>query len=76
MDIMDEKISEQIEVVRKKSKEVEIARNKLNTLMQERKMHETLKENKFEEFKQEINAEESKETDQVVTYQFSNNTEE
>ncbi len=77
MDIMDEKIEEQIEVVREKSKEVEKARVKLNTVMQERKMHEKLKENKFEEFKQEINAEEAKETDQVVSYQYNNkNTEE
>ena len=72
MDIMDEMIESQIEVVREKSKEVEKARNKLNTVMQERKMHEKLKENKFEEFKQEINAEEAKETDQVVSYQYNN----
>ncbi len=72
MDIMDEKIAEQIEVVREKSKDVEKARAKLNTVMQERKMHEKLKENKFEEFKREINAEEAKETDQVVSYQYNN----
>lgn len=72
MDIMDEMIMAQVEVVREKSKEVEKARNKLNTVMQERKMHEKLKENKFEEFKQEINAEEAKETDQVVSYQYNN----
>lgn len=72
MDIMDEMIAQQIEVVREKSKEVEKARAKLNSVMQERKMHEKLKENKFEEFKQEINAEEAKETDQVVSYQYNN----
>lgn len=72
MDILDEMIMAQTEVVREKSKEVEKARQKLNTVMQERKMHEKLKENKFEEFKQEVNAEEAKETDQVVSYQFNN----
>ena len=72
MDIMDEMIVAQNEVIREKSKEVEKARNKLNTVMQERKMHEKLKENKFEEFKQEINEAEAKETDQVVSYQFNN----
>ncbi len=72
MDIMDEMIMAQIDVVREKSRDVEKARNKLNTLMQERKMHEKLKENKFEEFKQEINAQEAKETDQVVSYQYNN----
>ncbi len=71
MDIMDELIDRQNEVVREKSKELERARIKLNTVMQERKMHEKLKENKFEEFKQEINAQEAKETDQVVSYQFN-----
>jgi flagellar FliJ protein len=40
--------------------------------MQERKMHEKLKENKFEEFRKEINAQEAKETDQVVSYQYNN----
>ena len=72
MDIMDEMIVAQNEVIREKSKEVEKARNNLNTVMQERKMHEKLKENKFEEFKQEINEAEAKETDQVVSYQFNN----
>ena len=72
MDIMDEMIVAQNEVIREKSKEVEKARNKLNTVRQERKMHEKLKENKFEEFKQEINEAEAKETDQVVSYQFNN----
>lgn len=72
MDIMDELIAGQAEVVREKSKELEKARIKLNTVMQERKMHEKLKENKFEEFKQEINAQEAKETDQVVSYQYNN----
>ena len=65
MDIMDEMIMAQIEVVREKSNDVELARNKLNSLMQERKMHEKLKENKFEEFKQEINEQEAKETAQI-----------
>lgn len=72
MDIMDEMIYAQNEVIKEKSKEVERARHKLNTVMQERKMHEKLKENKFEEFKQEINEAEAKETDQVVSYQFNN----
>lgn len=76
MDIMDEMIAQQIDVVRDKSKEVEKARARLNAVMQERKMHEKLKENQFEDFKREINAEEAKETDQVVSYQYNNkNTE-
>lgn len=72
MDIMDEMIHDQNEIIKEKSRDVEKARHKLNTVMQERKMHEKLKENKFEEFKQEINEAEAKETDQVVSYQFNN----
>lgn len=69
--IFNIKIEEQTEVVRKKSKELEKARAKLKQVMQERKMHEKLKEKQFEEFVQEINDQEKKETDQVVSYQYN-----
>jgi len=69
--ILDIKIDEQTEIVRKRSKELEKARIKLSQVMQERKMHEKLKEKQFEEFVQEINYQEKKETDQVVSYQFN-----
>ena len=71
MDIMDELIVLQNEEVKKKSKELEKARQKLNQIMQERKMHEKLKEKKFEEFLVEINAAENKETDEVVSFQYN-----
>lgn len=71
IDIMDIKISEQQELVRKRSKELEKARAKLQQVMQERKMHEKLKEKQFDEFIQEINEQEKKETDQVVSYQYN-----
>lgn len=35
-------------------------------------MHEKLKEKKFDEFKQELNATEKRETDEVAGYQFTN----
>lgn len=71
IDVMDDMIATQLEIVRIKSRELEKARQKLNELMQERKMHERLKEKKFEEFLVELNAQESKETDEVVSYQFN-----
>lgn len=71
MDIMDEMIYQQNEEVKKKSKELEKARQKLNQIMQERKMHEKLKEKKFDEFLTELNATENKETDEVVSYQYN-----
>lgn len=71
MDVLDELIELQNEEVRKKSKELEKARQKLNQIMQERKMHEKLKEKKFDEFLVELNIAENKETDEVVSYKFN-----
>lgn len=70
VDIIKEMIAEQEEMVRKRSKELEQARQKLNQVMQERKMHEKLKEKQFEVFKLELNTQESKATDEVAGYQF------
>lgn len=55
--------------------EVERARIRLNEAMQDRKMHEKLKENQLEEFMQEMNLQEMKEIDQLVSYTY-NRTEE
>lgn len=71
VDIIKEMIAAQEEMVRKRSKELEQARQKLNQVMQERKMHEKLKEKQFEVFKLELNAQESKVTDEVAGYQFA-----
>ena len=76
MDLMDEQILLQNNQVRQKSKELEKARQKLNQLMQERKMHEKLKEKEFEAFMVELNAAENKETDEVVSYQYNNTADE
>ena len=40
------------------------------TNFKERKIHEKLKENSFEEFVREINAAESKEIDELVSYTY------
>ncbi len=72
VDLMDDMISAQNEQVRKRSRELELARQKMAEAMQERKMHEKLKENQFEEFKEELSQEELKEVDQVVSYQYNN----
>ena len=47
------------------------ARERLNEIMQERKTHEKLKEHQFEAFLQELNTEEMKEIDQLVSYQHN-----
>ena len=43
---------------------------KLTELMQERKMHEKLKENAFEEFKEEVKKQEGKEVDELTSYTY------
>jgi flagellar FliJ protein len=73
---MDDMIERQNEQVKKASKELEKARQKLNQVMQERKMHEKLKEKQFDEFLVELNASENKETDEVVSYQYNSSGEE
>lgn len=44
----------------------------MNEAVKERKIHEKLKENQFEVFLQELNREEIKEIDQLVSYQYNN----
>lgn len=70
--VMDEYIYNHEQVVRKIERELEVAAQKMNVAMQERKIHEKLKENQFEEFLQELNQEEMKEIDQLVSYQYNN----
>lgn len=69
--IMDRRIAEQNDVVFRAMAEVDRARVKLNEIMQERKTHEKLKEHQFEAFLQELNVEEMKEIDQLVSYQHN-----
>ena len=71
MHAMDDLIDKQKLQVQKRSKELERAREKLNTVMQERKMHEKLKEKQFDEFVGMMNSQENKETDEVVSYQYN-----
>lgn len=73
--VMEDRIREQKEVVFRTMAEVDKARMKLNQCMQERKTHEKLKEHQFEEFLQELNAEERKEIDELVSYRYSRSEE-
>ena len=51
-------------------KNAEAARRHLAELMKDRKTHEKLKENAFEEFKRELNAEDTKLVDELVSYTY------
>lgn len=48
---------------------------KLTAAVKERKVQEKLKEKAFEEFLQELNAQEMKEIDEVVSFNYNNREE-
>lgn len=75
IEVMDIRITEQIEVVFRAQANLDRARLKLNYSMQERKTYEKLREHQFEEFLQELNAEEMKEIDELVSYQHNTSEE-
>lgn len=63
-------IKQQILQVTVAERNLEQARIKLFEIMNDRKVHEKLKENAFEDFKKELNVQESKEIDELVSYTF------
>ena len=71
VDNMKTLVRRQMLQVHKAEKELEDARNKLNTVMQERKVQEKLWEKAFEEFKHELAVEETKEIDELVSYTYN-----
>lgn len=62
-------------VIKQQQMRVDKAREKLDEAMKERKTYEKLKEKAFEEFKQEIEAEERKEIDELVSFRFQSSEE-
>jgi len=66
----DEFITEQKKRVSKAEQLLEKARVKLQEVMRERKVQETLKEKAFEAFLQEEKQQESKEIDQLTSYKY------
>ena len=71
-----ELIKKQIVTVKVAERNLDLARNRLNNAMKERKTYEKLKENSFDVFKQEINAEEKKEIDELVSFNYNDNNKE
>lgn len=72
--IMDEYIANQQMIISNIEMELEQAEQVLREAMQERKIHEKLKDNQFEEFLQELNLAESKEIDELVSYKYNDTT--
>lgn len=68
--VMDEIIDRQEEQVARAEEDVEAARVRLQEVMQERKMHERLKEKALEQFKREENVAEFKAVDELTSYTY------
>ncbi|MBR1865422.1 MAG: flagellar export protein FliJ [Lachnospiraceae bacterium] len=73
---MDEYIAQQQLVIQQIEQELEEAVRRMNEAVQQRKIHEKLKEKQFEAFLQELNQEEMKEIDQLISYQYNNKEQE
>lgn len=65
-----EAMKSQVVAIHVAEKNVEAARAHLQEVMQERKTHEKLKEYAFDEYVKEVSAEESKEIDELVSYNY------
>ena len=67
-------VRQQMLVVMQREKEVEVARERLNEAMKERKTFEKLREHAFERFCIEENLREQKEVDELVSYRYGVNS--
>lgn len=76
IEITKELIKKQIVAVKVAEKNLDAARNRLNDAMKERKIYEKLKDNSFQVFMQELNAEEKKEIDELVSFNYNDNNRE
>ncbi len=68
LDNIKKSVAWQQKVVESEEKNVEVARIRMTEAMKERKTYEKLKENEFEKFLAEINKQEQKEIDELVSY--------
>ena len=67
---MKSMIRDQMMAVHTAQLNLEMARRRLDAVMKERKTHENLKEKAFDVFKEELAAEEKKQTDELVSYTY------
>jgi flagellar FliJ protein len=70
IEVTETQINTQAFAIKRAEKKVAVASDKLSTVMQERKSMEKLKENKLAEYMREYNEEESKQTDELISYQY------
>lgn len=74
IELMKEAIREQKKEVNRAQANVDKAHERLNEVVKERKTHEKLRENALEEFMAELNAQENKEIDELVSYNYASAT--
>ena len=70
--IIKNQITQQAVRIRIAENNVDKAMQKLTEAVQDRKIHEKLKEKAFEQFKLELNAQEMKEIDETVSFNYNN----
>lgn len=70
VEIIKTYVMQQLLIVKRCEKEVEIAREKLSEAMKERKIFEKLREKAFEEFMREEGRKEQKEVDELMSYKY------
>lgn len=70
VEILKTYVWQQQMVVIQRQRDVDIARQRLNEAMKERKTYEKLRERAFEEFKLEENRKEQKEVDELVSFRY------
>ena len=68
---IEEMMKQQAVKLRIAERNLEKVREQLNEAVKDRKIHEKLKEKAFEEFKMELNNEEKKEIDQLVSFTYN-----
>ena len=72
---MEYRIEEQVLEVKRAEKTMALAQAKLENAMKERKIQEKLKEHALEQFKQELEAAEQQEINELVSFRFGNGKE-
>ncbi len=72
VEVMEQKIKQQMTVVNNAEQRLEVARIRLNNAMVERKTQEKLKEKAWQSYLLEFEAEERKEVDELNSFQYSN----
>ena len=71
--IIKEYVRQQAIQIRVAQKNLEKARDELSEAMKDRKIHEKLKEKAFDEFKLELNDQDKKEIDELVSFNYNDN---